>query len=286
MYLKFFNLKEFPFAIGSDERFFFESGIHAEALANMQYVVEQRKGMVLITGEVGAGKTFLSHILATRLERIAQVIMITHPPDSAKQLLRAVAEGLDVKTTRVDDKLDLVQQLDKNLERLHRRGKLVAAIFDEAQDMPDEALEQIRLLWNMEREAQRLIQMVLVGQPQMRDRLKLEKWESLRQRVVLSYHLGRLSPQDTARYVLHRRQVASQNGCLLRFTPQALERVHQATRGIPRLINIVRDNCLLTAYAKSSFTINDAIVCEVLRDMTCWPIQTAPAEPEPTADSV
>ncbi len=286
MYLKFFNLKEFPFAVGADPRFFYESGIHAEALANMQYVVEQRKGMVVITGEVGAGKTFLSNILAGRLERVAQVVMVTHPPDSAKQLLRAVAEGLDIKTTRIDDKLDLVAQLEKSLERLYRRGKLVAALFDEAQDMPDEALEQIRLLWNMERDAHRLIQVVLVGQPQLRDRLRLEKWESLRQRVVLSYHLGRLSPQETARYILHRRQVASQNGCLLRFTPQALERIHQATRGIPRLVNIICDNCLLIAYAKNAFTINDAVVCEVLRDMTCWPIQTAPAQAEPTGDAL
>ena len=280
MYLEFFNLKEFPFSIGSDEKYFYESDIHAEALANMLYTIQQRKGMVLITGEVGSGKTFLSSMLASRLGKSALVVSVRHPPDSAKQMLRAVAEGIGVRVGRTDDKLTLVKELENKLERHLRRDRLVAVILDEVQDLPDEAMEQIRLMWNWEVDGQRLVQLVLVGQPELRPRLQEPKWESLQQRIVLSYHLGALTAADTAKYILHRRKIAAKNGnCPMRFTIRALEDIHEITKGIPRLINILCDNALLTAYAANTTKITSGIVAKVVRNMTTWSLNPpAPIE--------
>jgi general secretion pathway protein A len=278
LYLKFFSLQEYPFSIGCEDRFFYESDIHAEALANMEYTVQQRKGMVLITGEVGAGKTFLANMLAARLGPSCLVVDVPHPADSAKQLLRSVAEGVGIETSGETDKLSLVRQLKDRLDQLHRRGRIVAVILDEVQDLPNSAMEEIRLMWNWERNGQRLLQFVLVGQPELRDRLQEPRWESLQQRIVLSYHLGRLGLRDTAKYILHRRKVAASNGCPLQFTVRAIEQIYAATRGIPRLINILCDNALLTAYARSTYKINSDIISTVLRDMTCWALNASAAD--------
>ena len=270
MYLDFFSLKEAPFSVGNDPRFFFETDIHAEALANMVYAITHQKGMVLVTGEIGSGKTFLAGMLANRLGPGYQVVTIGHPPDSSKQLLRAMAEGLELKVSATDDKLTLVKQLQKGLERFAARRRPVAVIFDEAQDMPDEALEEVRLIWNWEHQGWRLLQVVLVGQPQLRKRLGLSKWESLQQRIVLSYHLGRLNPLETAKYVLHRRAVAAVNGSRLRFTIHALEYIHQVTAGVPRMINVLCDNALLVAYSKHSSKVTSTMVAQAAREMTTW----------------
>ncbi len=270
MYLEFFKLADFPYTIGSDERFFFESEIHAEALANMVYTIQQRKGMVLITGEVGSGKTFLGSMLQGRLGGTAHVGMVKHPVDSSKQLLRATAEAFGAKVGPEEDKLSLVKKLEQFLDKQFRRRKLLALILDEVQDMPDEALEEIRLIWNWERRGQRLLQIVLIGQPELRQRLAEPKWESFRQRIVLSYHLGRLGLDDTAKYILHRRRAVADDGCLLTFTTNALEHIHELTQGVPRMINVLCDNALLTAYARSCHKITHEIVQKAAREMTCW----------------
>jgi len=284
MYLEFFKLSEFPFSIACDEKYFFESEIHSEALGNMLYAVSQRKGMVLISGQVGAGKTFLSSMLASRLGLSALIVTVRHPPASGKQLLRSIAGGLGLKLDADLDIMAVAEEVQQALEQRQRRGQLVAVLIDEIQDLPDEALEEVRLIWNWELDGQRLAQIILVGQPEIRKRLLQPRWESLRQRIVLSYHLGRLSRAETADYIRHRIAVAADGDddeardSLPKFLPDAMEEIFKATQGTPRLINSLCDNALLTAYAKSRRDIDAGIIASVLASMTFW---AAEADQEP-----
>jgi len=279
MYLAFYKLREFPFSISCDERFFYESAVHAEALGNMMYTVQQRKGMVLITGEVGAGKTFVGNMLGSRLGMGCQLVMMKNPPQSGKQLLRALASGMGMNLKPDSDKLALLEGLEQYLLRIYQRGRLAALIVDEAQDLTASALEELRLLWNWEVNGERLVQIVLISQPELRTKLLEPKWEPLRQRIVLSYHLGHLSSDDAIAYVGHRLKVASDGQCLAQFTAEAMSDIYAATDGIPRLINILCDNALLVGYAKGGHVIDRPLVAEVIRDMTCWGLKVSPAAP-------
>jgi general secretion pathway protein A len=280
MYLDFYNLREFPFTITCDDRFFYESTVHAEALANMMYTVQQRKGMVLITGEVGAGKTFVGNMLGSRIGAGCQTVMIGNPPQSGKQLVVALSRRIGMNVRASADKTSLLEELERHLVGLNARGRLVALIIDEAQDLSPASLEELRLLWNWEQGGQRLIQMVLIGQPELRQRLLEPKWEALRQRVVLSYHLQHLSPTDAPAYIAHRLRVAGTDEGSAQFTPSALADIYAATNGIPRLINILCDNALLVGYAKGVRCIDSPIITEVVRDMTCWGLRTPQRAPE------
>ncbi len=281
MYLKFYNLREFPFAITCDDRFFYESTVHAEALANMMYTVQQRKGMVLITGEVGAGKTFVGNMLGSRLGVGCQTVLITNPPQSGKQLIGTLCRRIGMNVRASADKVTLQEDLERHLTGLNVRGRLVALIIDEAQDLSPASLEELRLLWNWEREGRRLIQIVLIGQPELRQRLLEPKWEALRQRIVLSYHLRHLSAADTPAYVVHRLRVAGGDDASAQFAPSAMVDIHAATDGVPRLINVLCDNALLVGYAKGVHCIDSPIITEVIRDMTCWGLRTP--QPAPVA---
>ncbi len=279
MYLSFYKLREYPFAMGCDERFFYESSMHAEALANILYTFQQRKGMVLISGDVGAGKTFVGSLLISRLGPGCQTVLVRNPPPSGRQLLKALAEGVGIEVPEGIDKLDLVTQLERYLRRMLRRGRLVAVICDECQDLNSQALEEIRLLWNWEEQGQRLVQILLIGQSELRERILQPRWESLRQRIVLSYHLDHLSPVDTANYIRHRLRVAADDGmCRVEFTHKAISAICAATDGIPRLVNVLCDNALLVGYAKGTRYIDGGIIGDVLRDMTCWGLRAPPAE--------
>lgn len=274
MYLGFYNLREYPFAMGCDERFFYESSVHSEALANMLYCFQQRKGMVLVSGEVGAGKTFVGSLLKSRMGPGCQTVHIFHPPQSGKQLLRALAGGLGIRLADGADTLEIINELNRHLVRMFHRNRLVAVVIDECQDLSARALEEIRLMWNWEQGGQRLIQILLIGQPELREKLQEPKWESLRQRIVLSYHLDRLSPEDTEKYIRHRLKVAAKGSDRApEFTPQAIAEICAASDGIPRLINVLCDNALLVGYAKAQRSIDRDVVTSVLRDMTCWGLQ-------------
>lgn len=280
MYLEFFKLQEFPFALSCDERFFFESSVHVEALANMIYTVQQRKGMVLVTGEVGAGKTFVGNIMANRLGAGCTTIVMQTPPQSGKQLLRTLATRVGLDPRNAADKMELAEELQEFMVRQQNRGRLVALILDECQDLTTASLEELRLLWNWEQDGQRLVQIVLVGQPELREKLMEAKWEPLRQRIVLSYHLGPLKAEDTARYIDHRIRVAGAEDGALSFSDEAKADIHAATNGIPRLINVLCDNALLIAYSRNIHCIDKPIVNEVLRDMTCWGLRVSPTPPQ------
>lgn len=285
MYLQFYGLREFPYALGCDERYFYESRRHAEALARMLYTIEHRRGILLVTGEVGAGKTFLTRLLGRRLGMKTQLVTICHPPDSARQLLRAVAGGLGVVVAPASDKQTLIEVVEKQLRLLHQRQRTVVLLLDEAQSLGDELLEEVRLMWNWEADGQPLLQIVLMAQPEIRRRLRDPRWASLAQRITLSCHLGPLDAEDTCRYILHRRRIAKDDVCTLKFTQEAVAEVYRATRGIPRLINILCDHVLLVGYARNEHVITRAIVAEVLRDMTCWDLKPPASEPAGAASA-
>jgi general secretion pathway protein A len=280
VYLNFYNLKEFPFAITCDDRFFYESAVHAEALANMMYTVQQRKGMVLVTGEVGAGKTFVGNMLGSRLGVGCQTVLLSNPPQSSKQLLGTLARRLGMNVRASADKASLVEELERYLTKQRARERLVALIIDEAQDLSAAGLEELRLIWNWEEGGQRLIQLILIGQPELRQRLLEPKWESLRQRIVLSYHLRHLSSVDTPSYIAHRLRVAGGGECSAQFSASAITEIHAATDGIPRLINVLCDNALLVGYAKEVHCIDSSIIAEVVRDMTCWGLRAPSPAPQ------
>jgi len=278
MYLGFFGLGEYPYANGCDEKYYYESHLHAEALSNMLYTIKQRRGMVLITGDVGSGKTYLGGVLASRLDLSTDVATISHPPGSARQLLRAVLTGLGASPHKDADRQELAEEAETVLVKLACRNRTVALVLDECQGLSDEAMEEVRLMWNWERQGQRLIQIILIGQPELRRRLQEPRWESLRQRIILSYHLGRLSAQATAKYILHRRQVAALGDSPLRFTLEAMKLIYRTTKGIPRLINSLCDNALLVAYGRGQHKITSDIVETVVRDMTCWSLNRLPGQ--------
>ncbi len=270
MYLSHYQLEQYPFALAFEPAFFFESTIHGEALANMVYAVQQRKGMVLVTGEVGAGKTFVGNVLCERLGPSAIAIMLKNPPQSAKQLLRVVAQRTGLNVRGGADRMDLAESLENHLSRLNSRGRLVALVMDESQELGGPTLEELRLMWNWEDRGQRLLQMVLLGQPELRQRIQEPRWEPLRQRIVLSYHLGRLTAEDVARYVDHRIRMAGGRDEMIGFDEEALNAIYMATEGTPRLINVLCDNALLVGYTRGLHRLDRDVVEDVLRDMTCW----------------
>jgi len=279
MYLDYYKLREFPFSLTCEDKFFYESPVHSEALANMIYAVQERKGMVLITGEVGAGKSFVGNVLCSRLGPGCLSVIMQNPPESKKQLLRGFAQQIGMPTKPTTDKITIEEELQENLRRLHHRGRLVGLILDEAQDLSNASLAEVRLLWNWEEDGQRLIQIVLIGQPELRQKLQQPKWEPLKQRIVLSYHLQSLSAEDTTAYIYHRVKVASKEESVsVDFTPEALAAIHAATDGIPRLINTLCDNALLIGDVKSLHRIDKSVIVDVLQDMTCWGLRTGKAD--------
>ena len=165
MYLDFYKLREMPFSLSSESRYFYASEKHNEALANMLYAIRQRKGLVVISGEIGSGKTFLARMLCEQLGPSCLTIRISNPPASGRQLLELVARKIGLKV-RSADKLVLVEQLEEELTHLLHRGKLAALVLDEAQDLSEDSMEELRLLWNWEDGGQRLVQIVLIGQPE------------------------------------------------------------------------------------------------------------------------
>jgi len=224
----------------------------------------------MITGEVGAGKTLLARVLAHRMENSVKLAMLAHPCHTATELLRATADELGLATDRHDDRRDLVVKLERRLRSLNDRGRTILLILDEVQSMRDEALEEVRMMWNFTSEGKRLMQFVLIGQPELRRRLRKTQWESLQQRIALAFHLDVLDPVQAGQYILHRCRIAANEGCPLQFTRKAFDAIQGATGGAPRRINILCDNTLLLAYAAGETKITSKLVDKAAHEMTCW----------------
>ena len=264
MYTAFYGLSDKPFALTPDPRFLFLAEPHREALAHLLYGVEQGEGFIAVTGEVGTGKTTLCRTLLQRLGPSSEVAYVFNPAVSSLELLQAVnAEfGLPVdgRTRR-----ELHEQLNQLLLARRRDGRRVLLIVDEAQNLPAETLEQIRLLSNLETESQKLLQIVLIGQPELDTKLASRELRQLRQRITVHWRLGPLSAGETRDYVRHRLRVAAGDERPL-FTRQALREVHRRAGGIPRLVNVLCDRALLAGYAAREREIGATLVRQAWRE--------------------
>lgn len=258
MYAGYFGLSENPFAITPDPRYLFLSGRHTEALAHLLYGVTESGGFIQLTGEVGTGKTTLIRSLLEKLPDSVDAALIINPRVSIPEFLRAICHELHIGYTPGQSSQELIDALNAHLLQAHARGRRVVLIIDEAQALSREVLEQVRLLTNLETSRQKLLQIILVGQPELRDLLARDDLRQLAQRITGRYHLEPLSPKDTRAYVHHRLNVAGALAPI--FTTSGLRAVWRFTRGIPRVINIVCDRALLGAYTSEMRQVDGMLV--------------------------
>ena len=265
MYQEFYGLTHAPFDITPNPRFLFYSSKHREAFNHLLYGIRERKGFVQLTGEVGAGKTTLCRAALEQLDEHYSTALILNPVMSADELMRAIALEYGLPVTGLD-RLSTLAVINQFLLQQVERRKDTVLIIDEAQDLTDELLEQVRLLSNLETDDRKLLQIVLMGQPELRDRLNNPKLRQLRQRITVRFHLPPLSRFEMAQYIRHRLHVSGANG-EPRFTPPALWRVHRYSGGIPRLVNALCDKALLAGFVQQTGRINFNIVGLAIREL-------------------
>lgn len=258
LYLDYYNLREEPFSITPDPRFLFFSAKHQEAFNHLLFGIHQRKGFIELTGEVGAGKTTICRKLLEELGDKYRTALILNPCLSAHQLLKTIVREFGLKPRGID-RVAYLEALNAFVLAEVNAGHDIVLIIDEAQDLSDELLEQVRLLSNLETDHQKLMQIVLMGQPELRDKLAQPKLRQLRQRITVRYHLQPLTQDETATYVQHRLAQAGANG-RPRFDDSAIRQVHKYSGGIPRLINAVCDKALLAGFVTQADLINKPIV--------------------------
>jgi general secretion pathway protein A len=265
VYLEYYGLTEPPFDITPNPRFLFFSAKHREAFNHLLYGIKERKGFVQLTGEVGAGKTTLCRSLLSQLGKNFETALILNPVLDADQLVKAIAMefGLNVKGL---DRLETVAAMNEFLLGLADRQKDAVLIIDEAQDLTNELLEQVRLLSNLETYDRKLLQIVLMGQPELRDRLNDHRLRQLRQRITVRYHLRPLTLKEVGQYIQHRLDISGAKGAPY-FTSAALWRIYRYSRGIPRLINAVCDKCCLAGFVRQSDQIDFKMVGLAIREL-------------------
>jgi general secretion pathway protein A len=260
MYTSFFGLTEKPFAITPDPRYLYLSERHAEALAHLLYGINESGGFIQLTGEVGTGKTTVVRTLLSRVPQHADVAVILNPRVTPVEFLLTICEelGLAIAEADRDSVKQLVDALNRRLLSAHAEGRRIIVLVDEAQNLSIDTLEQVRLLTNLETPTQKLLQIILIGQPELRELLDRTDLRQLAQRITGRYHLKPLSREETKGYVRHRLRVAGATEEI--FTPAALVELHRLSLGIPRVINVACDRALLGAYTQETKKINAGLV--------------------------
>jgi general secretion pathway protein A len=260
MYLAFFGLNEKPFAITPDPRYLYLSERHAEALAHLMYGINEAGGFVQLTGEVGTGKTTIVRSLLAQIPKNAEVALILNPRMTPPEFLLTICEelGIGVPDSAAGSLKDLVDILNRYLLRAHAAGKRVVLVVDEAQNLAPEVLEQVRLLTNLETNTQKLLQIILIGQPELRELLARTELRQLAQRITGRYHLNPLSREEASAYARHRLRVAGATRDIL--SPHALGEVFRLSQGVPRVINVVCDRALLGGYSLDRHKVTAKIV--------------------------
>jgi general secretion pathway protein A len=260
MYASFFGLNEKPFSITPDPRYLFLSERHAEALAHLVYGINEAGGFIQLTGEVGTGKTTVVRSLLAQAPKHAEIALILNPRMTPAEFLLAICEELGIAVDRKSEGSlkDLVDLLSFHLLKAHAAAKRIVLVVDEAQNLSVDVLEQVRLLTNLETETQKLLQIILIGQPELRELLGRVELRQLAQRITGRYHLDPLSGGEAASYVRHRLRVAGATREV--FTNGALREVRRLSGGVPRLINIICDRALLGAFTEDRHVVGASVV--------------------------
>ena len=260
MYTRFFGLNEKPFAITPNPRYLYMSERHAEALAHLMYGLNEAGGFIQLTGEVGTGKTTVIRTLLEQLPQHADVALILNPALTPIEFLFAICQELHIAINAPEPhgSKQLIDALNAHLLDKHAKGRRVVVIVDEAQNLAPDTLEQVRMLTNLETSTHKLLQIILIGQPELREVLARSELRQLAQRITGRYHLAPLSREDTAAYVRHRMKVAGAREDV--FSESALREIHRRSKGIPRVINIICDRALLGAYALEQYDVTARLI--------------------------
>jgi general secretion pathway protein A len=267
MYTSFFGLGEKPFSITPDPRYLFMSERHAEALAHLLYGITEAGGFIQLTGEVGTGKTTIVRSLLERMPGHADVAVILNPQLTPVEFVLTICEelGLFMRDEDATSIKDLVDLLNRRLLEAHGKGRRIVVIVDEAQNLTPATLEQVRLLTNLETGSQKLLQIILIGQPELREVLDRVELRQLAQRITGRYHLAPLSRTESAAYVNHRLKVAGATVEI--FTGAALREVHRLSGGVPRIINVICDRALLGAFTQEQHHIGAGMIREAASEV-------------------
>jgi general secretion pathway protein A len=266
MYNEFYGFREAPFNITPDPRFLFFSDKHREAFNHILFGIRERKGFIQITGEVGAGKTTICRAILGELPAQYRTALILNPILSSTQLLRAILIELGEKPKK-RDRAAYLELLNAYLLDQVSKGNDVVLFIDEAQDLGAELLEEVRLLSNLETDQRKLLQIVLIGQPELRDKLNDRGLRQLRQRITVRYHLTALSRDETGRYIAHRLRVAGATDGHPSFTPWAIWAVHRYSGGVPRLINAICDKALLYGFVNGTDYLTARRIRQAAREL-------------------
>lgn len=264
MYEKFYGFTDKPFNMTPDSKFFYPSSKHEEALNCILLAISQRSGFVVITGEIGSGKTTVCRALINRLDPTTKIALILNTHLGKKELLTTILEdlGIEYKST---SKTHLLSALNKYLVKQTTNDTNVVLIIDEAQNLTPLVLEEVRMLSNFETEKEKLIQIVLIGQPELRKRLMLPRLEQFRQRIVLQYHIEPLNYRETEEYIKHRLRKAGNETAEI-FAQDAIEEIYKYSNGIPRLINLACHNALINGLLYEAESITADIVVEAIKE--------------------
>jgi len=259
MYLQHFNLTELPFSITPDPRFLYMSARHREALAHLLYGLSEGGGFVQLTGEVGTGKTTICRCLLEQVPDNVDIALVLNPKVTSTELIATVCDELGIKYPAENTSIkSLTDALNKYLLDAYARGRRTVLIIDEAQNLSADVLEQVRLLTNLETSTQKLLQIVLIGQPELRTLLAREDMRQLSQRVTARYHLDPISREEAGAYIRHRLQICGTTQSI--FRKRAVDKIQQLSGGIPRLINVLCDRSLLGAYVEGKTQVDPRVV--------------------------
>lgn len=268
MYTRYFGLTEKPFAIAPNPRFLYMSELHREALAHLLYGLNGEGCIILFTGGVGTGKTTVCRCLMDQLPETTDIALVLNPKLTIIDLLKTICEELGIVISEQEPtNKDYIDGLNTYLLDAHSKGRNTAVIIDEAQNLDIEVLEQLRLLTNLETDTQKLLQIVLIGQPELRDILKVPALSQVSQRITTRYHLDSLQAEDVSAYIKHRISVAGGDPRTLAIPENVVRLINKHSGGIPRLINIICDRALLGAYAENKAYIDIKIVKKAVQEV-------------------